>query len=63
MKKSIQTMLAAGLFTAALAGCVHVSDADSDTAEIERNAITAENTCGGKDKVESVNEDGFTCKE
>ena len=63
MKKSIQTLLAASLLTATLAGCVHVADHGDDGAEIERNAITAENTCGGKHKVESVDEDGFTCKD
>ena len=63
MKKSIQSMLAVGLLTATLAGCVHVADHGDDVAEVERNAITAENTCGGKDRVESVDEDGFTCKD
>ena len=56
-------MLAVGLLTATLAGCVHVADHGDDVAEVERNAITAENTCGGKDRVESVDEDGFTCKD
>ena len=62
MKK---TLLIGGLAAAFLTvtACVHVSDDGySDQDEIAMNTETALRVCGGPGTVESVDEDGYTCK-
>lgn len=62
MKK---TLLIGGMIATVLAlgACVHVSDDGySDQDEIAMNTETALRVCGGPGTVESVDEDGFTCK-
>lgn len=58
----IKSLCAAGLATAALAGCVAVSDVDSGADLEEINALAIQ-TCGGPGEVQEVNEDGFKCKD
>ena len=62
MKK---TLLIGGLAATflTLAGCIHVAEGDySDQDEIAMNTETALRVCGGPGTVESVDEDGYTCK-
>lgn len=56
--------LAAALAGAmAASGCVIIDDETSETEQLwEINRMAIE-TCGGADKVQEVNDDGFVCRE
>lgn len=61
----MKTLTALGLiFGLVLAsGCAPQTQAEKDAVELEKISEIAAKTCGSKDKVETVNLKGFTCKE